>query len=114
MGVRHRDRNVLFDVVEDHLVRRVVFRDGRSYTHRCTRAMFKTVARAIEERAAEGVTLDPLAEALDAPSTQVNVALEFMKQRGCVVTRGRRSFPASNCMFEDAMIEYCYLADLPY
>lgn len=108
---------MIFDVVDDHLVRTVYFPDGRSYTHRCTRATFEAVAHAIEEHAKEGVTLESLAEALDLPFTQVNVALEFMKERGCIVTPsggGRRSYPASGCLFEDAMCEYTFLAELPY
>jgi len=111
---RDSDRKVLFDVADGRLVRTVVLPDGRSYVHRCTDETFRAVAHAIEERAAEGVTLDPLAEALDAPATQVHVALEFLKERGCVVTRGRRNYPASNVLFEDAMTEFCYLRDLPY
>ena len=111
---RDEDRDVRFEVVDGHLVRTVVLPDGRGYVHRCTRETFEAVAHAIDERGDEGVTLDPLAEALDAPSTQANVALEFLKERGCVVTRGRRNYPASNVLFEDAMTEFCYLRDLPY
>ena len=116
MRRRYRDneRNVLFEVTDGRLVRTVVLPDGRSYVHRCTGETFQAVAHAIEERAAEGVTLDPLAKALDAPSTQVNVALEFLKERGCVVTRGRRNYPASDVLFEGAMTEFTFLADLPY
>ncbi|MBI1373337.1 MAG: hypothetical protein GC159_11455 [Phycisphaera sp.] len=114
MGTRHRQRNVIFDVVDGVLERKVIFPDGRTYTHRCTRQVFEEVAHAIEERGAQGVTLDPLAKALDLPFTQVNVALEFMKERGCVVTRGRRNYPASNFLYEDAMIEFTFLAELPY
>lgn len=111
---RHRDRDVTFDVVDGVLERKVIFPDGRSYTHRCTRQVFEEVAHAIEESAIDGITLDPLAKALDLPFTQVNVALEFMKECGCVVTRGRRNYPASNCLFEDAMCEFTFLAELPY
>ena len=111
---RDEDRDVRFEVVDGRLVRTVVLPDGRGYVHRCTGETFQAVAHAIEERADEGVTLEPLAEALDAPCTQVNVALEFLKERGCVVTRGRRNYPASNALFEDAMTEFCYLRDLPY
>jgi len=114
MATRHRERNVIFDVVDGVLERRVIFPDGRTYTHRCTRAVYEEVAYAIEERAGDGVTLDPLAKALDLPFTQVNVAIEFMKERGCVVTRGRRNYPASNFLYEDAMIEFTFLAELPY
>ena len=114
MATRHRDRNIIFDVVDNVLTRQVVFPDGNSYTHRCTLETFKDVAHAIEERAEEGVTCDGLAEALDLPHTQVNVALEFMKERGCVEVRRRRTYPASNFLFEDAMIEFTFLAELPY
>jgi len=116
MRRRYRDseRNVLFEVTDGRLIRTVVLPNGRSYVHSCAGETFQAVAHAIEERAAEGVTLNPLAEALDAPSTQVNVALEFLKERGCVVTRGRRNYPASDVLFEDAMTEFCYLRDLPY
>ncbi len=114
MTTRHRDRNVIFDVVDNVLTRQVVFPDGNSYTHRCTLETFKEVAYAIEERAKEGVTCDTLAEALDLPYTQVNVALEFMKERGCLEVRRRRSYPASEFLFEDAMCEFTFLAELPY
>jgi len=116
MRRRYRDeqRNVRFEVLDGRLVRTVALPDGRSYVHRCTREVFEAVAHAVEQRAADGVTLDPLAQALDAPATQVNVALEFLKERGCLVTRCRRNYPASGVLFEDAMTEFCYLRDLPY
>ncbi|MEX0654858.1 MAG: hypothetical protein WD534_12625 [Phycisphaeraceae bacterium] len=116
MRDRARQRAVIFDVIDDTLVRTVAFpfSDREGYIHRCTRKVYEDVAYAIEERAKEGVTLDSLVEALDAPFTQVNVALEFMKERGCVVTRGRRSYPASTCLYEDAMVEYLFLAEAPY
>ena len=116
MRRRYRDdqRDVRFEVLDGRLVRTVVLPGGRSYVHRCTQETFEAVAHAVEDRAAEGVTLDPLAATLDAPATQVNVALEFLKERGCVTTRGRRNYPASNVLFEDAVTEFCYLRDLPY
>ena len=116
MRRRYRDdqRDVRFEVLDGRLVRTVVLPGGRFYVHRCTREVFEAVAHAIGERAAEGVALDPLADALDAPATQVNVALEFLKERSCVVTRCRRNYPASDVLFEDAMTEFCYLRDLPY
>ena len=116
MRRRYRDdqRDVRFEVLDGRLVRTVVLPGGRGYVHRCTREVLEAVAHAVEQRAAEGVTLDPLAQALDAPATQVNVALEFLKERGCVVTRCRRNYPASDVLFEDAMTEFCYLRDLPY
>ena len=37
-----------------------------------------------------------------------------MKERGCVEVRRRRTYPASDMVYEDAMIEFMYLADAPY
>lgn len=108
---RRDQRQIDFAVIDGHLVRTVTKPDGGTYVHRCTRKVYEDVAHAIEEWAAEGVTLDPLTEALDAPFTQVNVALEFMKERGCVVTRWRRNYPASQALFEDAMVEFWALAE---
>lgn len=110
---RQENREVCFQVRDDILEMLVRFPDQpqRNYTHRCTRDVFREVAFAIEEMAASGSTLDDLVAALDAPFTQVNVALAFMKERGCVETRGRRSYPASGQLYEDAMIEFMYLAE---
>ncbi len=83
----------------------------RNYTHRCTRDVFREVAYAIEDHAAGGTTLEQIVDAIDAPYTQVNVALAFMKERGCVEIRHRRTFPASDIVYEDAMIEFMHLAD---
>ncbi len=48
-----------------------------------------------------------IAERLELPYTQVNVAVEFLKTRGVIVVGHRRmSVPASICCFEDAMLEY--------
>ncbi|MEM6503905.1 MAG: hypothetical protein AAF711_00410 [Planctomycetota bacterium] len=116
MPSRHRNRVVNFDVVDDHLEMKVAFPDApdRSYVHRCTRDNFREVASTIEENAAGGMTLEDLVVAMDAPYTQVNVALSFMKERGCVEVRRRRSYPASGQLYEDAMIEFMFLAELPY
>jgi hypothetical protein len=117
--MRHRreHRNVIFDVVDGALVRTITFPDGddrQGYTHRCTREVYERVAHAVEESGDQGVTLESIAKAEDAPFSQVNVALEFMKERGCVVTRHRRTYPASKATFEDAMCEFMFLAELPY
>lgn len=113
MGRRNK-RIINFDVVDGRLVRTTILPDGRTYTHRCTRDVFESVAHTIAEHAANGTTMESIADAIDAPHTQVNVALEFMKERGCVVTRGRRTYPASTFLFEDAMTEFMYLAEAPY
>jgi hypothetical protein len=114
MTNRRDQRIINFDVVDDHLVRTVTLPSGRTYTHRCTRDIFREVAYAIEERAGGGVTMEIVADAIDAPYTQVNVAMEFMKERGSVEVRHRRTYPASGFLYEDAMIEFMYLAEAPY
>lgn len=116
MPTRSRNRIVTFDVIDDHLEMKVVFPDNpsRGYVHRCTREIFREVAFTIEENSAGGTTLEDQVAKMDAPFTQVNVALAFMKERGCVEVRRRRTYPASAAMYEDAMVEFCYLADAPY
>jgi hypothetical protein len=103
---------VTFRVIDDHLEMLVTFphQPDRNYTHRCMRDVFREVAYAIEDHAAGGTTLEEIVEVIDAPYTQVNVALAFMKERGCVETRRRRTFPASDIVYEDAMIEFMHLA----
>ena len=109
----HRQRDVTFCVQDDHMEMLVTFpkQPDRNYVHRCTRDVFRKVAYAIEDHAAGGTTLDQIVQAYNAPYTQVNVALAFMKERGCVEIRHRRIFPASDIVYEDAMIEFMHLAD---
>ena len=109
----HRQRDVTFRVQDDHLEMHIAFpkQPNRNYVHRCSRDIFREVAYAIEDHAAGGTTLEQIVDAIDAPYTQVNVALAFMKERGCVEVRHRRTFPASDIVYEDAMIEFMYLAD---
>jgi len=99
-----------FTVADDHLVRSVVPQRGEPYEHRCPRTSYQDIAYAAElfsnQPADGGFTLEELAAAANTPSTQTAVALAFMKERGCVVTRYRRTYAASRCLFEDAMIEY--------
>ncbi len=111
MRQRRQRRDVQFAVIDGRLVQTVTPRGGRPYVHRCTRGVFEAVCRAMEACRAAGATMQTLAEAIDAPYTQVNVALEFLKERGCLETRLRRSYPASDVLFEDAMTEFFALAE---
>lgn len=100
-------RDVRFMVERGMLVRHVQRADGRGYIHRASLAAIQEVAWFVDEHAAEGVTTNELWEALvEVPATQASVALEFLKECGCLETRGRRNFPASSCLFEEAMIEF--------
>ncbi|GIW56309.1 MAG: hypothetical protein KatS3mg082_2713 [Nitrospiraceae bacterium] len=109
--MRRTQREVEFEVFRGRLARHVRFPDGRGYTHHCTLEVLEQVAFAAEERAAEGVTTQELWDMLaDLPTTQISVALDFLKDRGCLETRGRRSYPATATLYEDAMTEFHYLA----
>ncbi len=95
-----------YSLVGNHLVRTVTLPDGRSYIHRCSKAVYEAVAYAVEGHSREGVTGEAMSTELDLPFTQVYVALSFLVERGCVVVQFRRNFPASDILFEDAMTEF--------
>lgn len=105
--MRSRQRDFRFEVERGMLVRTATLKDGRSYVHRCALETLREVAWWIEEHGADGVTTNELWDALpDLPATQISVALEFLKERGCMVTCGRRNYAASSVLYEDAMVEY--------
>ena len=105
------ERDERFEVFGGHLVRKVVPARGKPYEHRCPLASFERVAHAIDETGDAGFTLESLVEVEDLPFTQVAVALAFMKERGCVTTRYRCNYAATDAVHLDAMIEYHVLAD---
>jgi hypothetical protein len=114
MKTNFRNRDVRFEFADGCLVRTVSDgATGRSYEHRCTRQVFETVAHAINETPAsgDGTCLDDIVARENLPFTQVNVALEFLKERGVVEVRHRRCYPASTTAFEDAMIEFLALGE---
>lgn len=102
---RRVEREVVFSRDGKHLTRTVSLRDGKSYAHTCTLEVYEDVAHSIEE-AIEPTTLSKIAEARKLPCTQVNVALEFFKDRGMIEIVRRRSRIASRTFFEDAMTEF--------
>ena len=108
------ERIETFAVADDHLVRSVVPQRGEPYEHRCPRASYEDIAHAAElfstQTGDPGFTLDELATAAAMPSTQTAVALAFMKERGCLVTRYRRNYAATDGVHLDAMTEFCALA----
>ena len=99
-------RRVIYSIIEDGSLRReVTLSDGRSYVHHCSKASYEAVAYAMEDR--QRHTAADLSRSLDTPFTQCDVAFQFLKDRGVIETRRkRRSWAASDCVFEDAMIEY--------
>ena len=107
------DRDVRFSVEDGSLVRTVTGAGGRSYTHRCSKDAFEKVAHAVEETPAEGegTSLIDVVGRENLPFTQVNVALEFLKERGLVDVRHRRCYPATRHTHLDAMVEFHALAE---
>ncbi len=105
------ERDETFEILNGDLIRKVLPVRGKAYHHRCRRATYERVAHAAEELGTAGLTLDDIVEREDVPCSQAAVALAFMKERGCLVTRYRRTYPASDILFEDAMIEFCALAE---
>jgi hypothetical protein len=102
-----QNRQVRFELERGRLVRHVELAYGRAYTHRCSLETFQEVVWYVDEHAKDGVTTGELWDALpDYPATQLSVAFKFLKERGCVETRGRRSYPASDILFEEAMVEF--------
>ena len=87
------------------LVRAVVPRRGRAYEHRCPLETLKAVSHRFDEHG-EGDTVETIAEAIDAPITQVATALAFLLERGIVTVEHRRNFPATIDVHLDAMTEY--------
>ena len=110
-----KDRDITFRHEDGCLVRTVAGADGRTYTHRCAKEAFETVAWAMEElpREGDGTTLRQIAKKEALPFTQVNVALEFLKERGIVDVRHRRCYPATESVHLDAMVEWHALREEP-
>lgn len=91
------------------LVRRIVPGSGRGrlYEHTCTKQVYDDVAYAIEQMGAKSFTGEAIRDVINAPSTQVFVALGFLKERSCIVpARERKHKAAENYVYEDALIEW--------
>ena len=88
------------------LVRTVTPVKGEPYAHRCAFGCYESTAYVIAE--ADGpFTLKDLRCTADAPWTQMNVALAFLKERSVVIPScSRKHIAAGTGTFEDAMIEY--------
>jgi len=100
-------------VIDDHLERQVALPNGRSYVHRCSKKVFEDVAHYLQLHPTRAMTMSSVASAIDAPFTQVNVALELLKDRGILETRRRLSYVAEgyrSAVFEHAMVEFLALA----
>lgn len=113
-----KNRSTRFFVEDGCLLRTVASAadDGRSYTKRCTRDTFQQVAWAIQNLPQEGQRLPiaALARRENLPFTQVDVAMEFLRDRGIVeLHRRRRCYAATASPHLDAMAEFHALAEQP-
>lgn len=89
------------------MVRYVSRSDGCGHVQRAKLVALQEVAWFAEAVGDDGFTTGDIWDALpDLPATQISVALDFFKDRGCVETCGRRNYTASDVLFEDAMIEF--------
>ena len=107
MARRTIDHRQTFALEDGWLVRTVVKPDDTSYQHRCSLDSYRAVAHYIDEHTTDGVTTNGLWDGLpDVPCTQAAIAQAFLKERGCVTVRHRRSYPATNFLVEDALLEF--------
>jgi len=91
------------------LERAVTLADGRAYAHRCSKQVFEAVAGHLDEHRHEGVGIQSLADAIDAPMTQVNVALQLLDERGLLERDHRLAHVApgyAGGFYEHAMTEF--------
>ena len=96
------------------LERTVRLPDGREYAHRCSKKVFEAVAGYLDEHLSEGVKIQSLADAIDAPMTQVNVALQLLTERGLLETHGRLGYVAPgyrDAFYTHAMTEFYALIE---
>jgi len=106
-----RKRSESFEVLDGHLVRKVIPVRGEPYEHRCPIAAFNRVAEAIDELGPEPFTLESIFCREHVPWTQVAVAMAFLKERGIIETRHRKNYAATTTgVHLDAMTEYHALA----
>jgi hypothetical protein len=106
--------NETFSVRESVLTRSVVPKRGTPYQHTCDKDVFEAVAHAIDELNGASFTYEEVRQTLDAPFTQVAVAIAFLRERGMIATaQRRRSVAATDDVHLDAIIEWHALREEP-
>ena len=112
---QYTDREIEFHATRGGALERTVrLPDGREYAHRCFQKVFLMVARYIDEHQHEGVKMHSVADAINAPMTQVNVALQLLTERGLLETHGRLGYVApgyAKAFYEHAMTEFFALIE---
>jgi hypothetical protein len=109
-----------FRIEGDVLVRRVVpaptagGKPRDPYEHTCEREVYEAVAHTIDEMGAASFTYEEVRQKVQAPFTQVSVAIAYLKERGLIIpTVKRRHIAASRCLYEDAMVVWHGLREMP-
>ena len=108
-------REIEFQATRGGALERIVrLADGREYAHRCSQKVFEAVAGYLDEHQHEGVKMQSVADTIDAPMTQVNVALQLLTERGLLETHGRLGYVAigyAKAFYEHAMTEFFALIE---
>ena len=107
--------NETFSVRESVLTRSVVPKRGTPYQHTCDQDVFEKVALAIDELVGASFTYEEIRQSIDAPFTQVAVAIAFLRERGLIETAQRRRSVAASAddTYLGAMIEWHALREKP-
>ena len=108
--------NETFTIEDGLLFRRVVPKEDRGspYEHTCTKKLYEDVAHTIDEWGVGTFTDEDIRTVIDAPYTQVVVAMAFMKERGTIVPAHQRKYKAaSDFVYEDTLIEWHALRENP-
>src|SRR5947209_3748824 len=104
-------RIVSFHMHLERLIRHGRRHDGRMYVHHCTLGVFEQVVSYLDDHRGPATHLQAVRQALEVPSSQVAVALEFLVERGLLVRRGRQVWPQSPCFYEEALEHFHHLAE---
>lgn len=107
--------NETFSVREGVLTRSVVPKRGVPYTHTCDQDVYEQVALAIDELVGASFTYEEIRQIIDAPFTQVAVAIALLRERGLIETAQRRRSVAASAddTYLGAMIEWHALREEP-
>jgi hypothetical protein len=105
-------REVTWAVRDRQLQRRVRQANGKAYTHTCMLPVLEEVAWYIQDHPEAGVSSNDLWKRFpNLPFTQIHVALTFLTHLGCVQRTGKKSYAASETLYEDAMEGFYYLVE---
>ena len=94
-----------FEVVADHLVRRVAMGEGAGYVKRCHKRDYLAVARAVGAHRGTFVR-DDLCRRAGVPRSAGLVAMMFLKQHGLVTPSDQRYAATARFSVEAALAAY--------